>query len=305
LRIVAIAHHHRHALLPSRAADPIRAMLSTLRAARAPPRARGLAAQAPLLWKLAHGAFDPVVPMTSALSGIAPPTEVAPADVGATTVTSLPNGVRVASQDNGGAITAVGVYVGAGSRHETPYTAGATHLLEHCAFKGSKARSKYRMTRDVERTGAGFSAAASRETLAYAAECIRDKAADVMSILCETAVSPAVAVADEGALEYDTARAEVKVHVAAIKDELKDYSADPAGRVTEAVHAAAYHGNTLGEFWQGGVVVFFRSRIGYARGARVCGCVYSRLLRLSSSLAEEIGVGAAVFAALDAPARRR
>jgi mitochondrial-processing peptidase subunit alpha len=224
-------------------------MLSTLRAARtrsAAAPSRALAAQPSMLWKVAHGAFDPVVPMTSALPGIAPPSDLAPPAPGPTTVTTLANGVRVASQDNGGAVAAIGVYVGAGSRHETPYTAGATHLLEHCAFKGSAARSKYRMTRDLERTGAGFSAAASRETLAFAAECMRGAAPNVVSILSETAVSPGVAVLDQNAVEYGPAAAELKSHVEAIKGELKEYSADPAGHVTEAIHAAAFHGNTLG-----------------------------------------------------------
>lgn len=280
-------------------------MQSALRAARAPRHARGLAAEPSLLWKMAHGAFDPVVPMTSALPGVRAPADLAPPVTGETTVTTLPNGVRVASQDNGGTVAAVGVYVGAGSRHETPHTAGATHLLEHCAFKGSAARSKYRMTRDVERAGAGFSAAASRETLAYAAECVRGSAPEVVSILTESATSPAVAVEDESSVAYGAARSEIDAHVAAIKGELKEYAADPAGRVTEAVHAAAYHGNTLGKF--GGVSCISSGRClsfdflqSFKRGARVCGCVYPRLLRLSSSLAEQPGVCVAVFAALSA-----
>lgn len=227
-------------------------MLSSVRAARrvaAAPR-RGLAAPAEpgMLWKMAHGAFDPVVPMTSALPGVAPPADVPAPPPGAAHVTALANGVRVASADNGGAVAAVGVFVGAGSRHETPYTAGATHLLEHVAFKGGGARSKYRMTRDVERTGAAFTAGASRDTLTYAAEFMRDKAPDVVSILAESATSPAIAVADEAAPEYATASAEVRAHIAAIKGELETYEADPSGRVTEAIHAAAFHGNSLGTF---------------------------------------------------------
>jgi hypothetical protein len=31
------------------------------------------------------------------------------------------------------------------------------------------------------------------------------------------------------------------------KAELKEFSADPSGQVNEAIHAAAYHGNTLGK----------------------------------------------------------
>lgn len=225
-------------------------MLSTMRFSKGiVPRvpARALAAD-PAMWKFAHGAFDPETPMSVPLEGIDKPADTPVPNAGTVSISTLANGVRVASQDDGGIVSALGVYVESGSRHETPYTAGATHLLEHAAFKGSAARTKYRMTRDVERTGAGFSAAASRETLAYAAECMRDKAADVMSILAETAVSPMIALKDESSIDLDGATSEIEAHVTAIKGELKDYSAEPSGKVTESIHAAAFHGNTLGTF---------------------------------------------------------
>lgn len=227
-------------------------MLSTLRLARSrasAPSSRSFAAEPGLLWKLAHGAFDAVIPMSSALPNLPEQTDVSPVPLTDTAITTLANGVRVATADAGGAVAAVGVYVGAGSRHENPYTAGAAHMLEHCAFKGSATRSKYRMVRDMERTGAGFNAAASRETLAFAAETMREQVGDIVGILGEAATIPAVAVEDKSEVAYDAAVAEMKVHVGAIRSEMNDYAADPAGRVTEAIHAAAFHGNTLGKFF--------------------------------------------------------
>lgn len=248
-------------------------MLSTLRAARAaaatPPSRSFAAAEPSLLWKLAHGSFDPVVPMSTALPGIPVPKDLPPPLQGTPAITTLANGVRVASQDNGGAVAAVGVYVGVGSRHENPYTAGAAHMLEHCAFKGSSARSKYRMVRDMERTGAGFNAAASRETMAFAAECLPGAVKDTVSILSEAAISPGISMGDEADIAHDAAVAELKLHVQAIKEEVVDYAADPAGRVTEAIHAAAFHGNTLGKFhaW---LLGFFFCSVCCQRDARVC-----------------------------------
>jgi mitochondrial-processing peptidase subunit alpha len=201
------------------------------------------------MWKLAHGAFDADSPMSSPFPGIPTPSDAPVPVPGAVTVTSLSNGIRIASKDDGGAVAALGVFVGAGSRHETPYTAGATHLLEHLAFKGSSARSKYRMTRDVERTGASFAAAASRETLAYTAEVTRGgNVADVIAIMAESATTPAVAISDPESISYDAARGEIATHVAIMKSELAQYGTDAAGKVTEAIHAAAFHGNTLGMF---------------------------------------------------------
>jgi mitochondrial-processing peptidase subunit alpha len=227
-------------------------MISTMRlAARNPSASRSFAAAStspPLLWKLAHGAFDAETPMATPLPGIPIPSEAPVPTPGDVSLTTLSNGVRVASQDNGGSVSAMGVFVGAGSRHETPHTAGATHLLEHLAYKGSHARSKYRMTRDIERSGASFAAAASRETLAYTAEVRRaGDVADVVAIMAESATSPAVAIADTKSLDLDFAQTEINSQVAVLKSELAAFSADPAGKVSEAVHAAAFHGNTLGK----------------------------------------------------------
>ena len=55
-------------------------------------------------------------------------------------VTALPNGLRVASQRMPDVRTAaVGVWVAAGARSESAGTNGISHLLEHMAFKGTRA----------------------------------------------------------------------------------------------------------------------------------------------------------------------
>ena len=57
-------------------------------------------------------------------------------------VTTLPNGLRVASESTPFAETAsVGVWIDAGSRYETDDNNGAAHFLEHMAFKGTKVSS--------------------------------------------------------------------------------------------------------------------------------------------------------------------
>ncbi len=57
-------------------------------------------------------------------------------------VTTLPNGLRVATEQIPFAETAtVGVWINSGSRFETDETNGAAHFLEHILFKGTKARA--------------------------------------------------------------------------------------------------------------------------------------------------------------------
>ena len=56
-------------------------------------------------------------------------------------VTTLPNGLRVATENVPFAETAcVGVFIDAGSRYETDANNGSAHFLEHMAFKGTKVR---------------------------------------------------------------------------------------------------------------------------------------------------------------------
>lgn len=58
----------------------------------------------------------------------------------ATKVTTLANGMRVATEQLDGAQTAtIGVWIDAGSRYEDQRTNGVAHFLEHMAFKVSPA----------------------------------------------------------------------------------------------------------------------------------------------------------------------
>lgn len=57
-------------------------------------------------------------------------------------VTTLSNGLRVASEANPYAETAtVGIWINSGSRFETDANNGTAHFLEHILFKGTKVGS--------------------------------------------------------------------------------------------------------------------------------------------------------------------
>jgi len=58
-----------------------------------------------------------------------------------TTVTQ--NGIRVCTEtQRGSSVAAVGVFIGAGTRHETLESSGAAHFLEHLHFKGTTKRTR-------------------------------------------------------------------------------------------------------------------------------------------------------------------
>ena len=54
-----------------------------------------------------------------------------------TQVTVLPNKIRVATENTPGHFAAVGLYIDAGTRYETPLTSGVTHFLDRLAFRVS------------------------------------------------------------------------------------------------------------------------------------------------------------------------
>lgn len=59
-----------------------------------------------------------------------------------TRVTTINNGMRIATEDSGLATATVGIWIDAGSRYETPKNNGVAHFLEHMAFKGTTKRSQ-------------------------------------------------------------------------------------------------------------------------------------------------------------------
>ncbi|TIB81103.1 hypothetical protein E3Q22_01432 [Wallemia mellicola] len=102
----------------------------------------------------------------------------------ATQVTSLSNGLTVATEENDTKSATVGVWIDSGSRGESAKTNGTAHFLEHMAFKGTNRRSQFDLELEVESLGAHLNAYTSREqTVYYAKSFSQDvpKAVDVLS----------------------------------------------------------------------------------------------------------------------------
>jgi len=103
-----------------------------------------------------------------------------------TTVTTLPNGLRVASETMPGQSATVGVWVDTGSRFETDQNNGVAHFLEHLIFKGTQRRSQYELEMEVENMGAHLNAYTSREQTVYYAKSFASdvpKCAEMLSDL--------------------------------------------------------------------------------------------------------------------------
>jgi predicted Zn-dependent peptidase len=100
--------------------------------------------------------------------------------------TTLDNGLRVVTETMPSTRSvAVSIYVGAGSRYETPEQAGMSHLLEHLLFKGTTKRpSPQEISELIEGVGGVMNAGTDRELTVYYAKVARmhfDRAADVLT----------------------------------------------------------------------------------------------------------------------------
>lgn len=145
-----------------------------------------------------------------------------------TKVTTLPNGLRVASEENYGQVTALGMFVDAGSRYETDANNGISHLMEHMAFKSTENRSHLRLVRDIEDIGGQMAAASAREFMIFQGECLREYVEKAVDILADTIVRPKLAPWD-----IDEQR---KV----IGYDLENMEANAQSVLTELLHGAAY-----------------------------------------------------------------
>ena len=77
-----------------------------------------------------------------------------------------------------------GVFVGTGSRNETPDNNGISHMIEHMCFKGTERRTAIQISKEMDDLGVNFNAYTGKEITAYFVQCIDDcieQAVDVLS----------------------------------------------------------------------------------------------------------------------------
>ncbi|AWN38631.1 M16 family metallopeptidase [Methylobacterium radiodurans] len=99
-------------------------------------------------------------------------------------VTRLANGVTVATEAMPGVATAtLGVWVGAGSRHERADESGLSHLIEHMAFKGTRTRSARQIAEDIENVGGEINAATSAEGTSYSARVLGEDVGIALDVI--------------------------------------------------------------------------------------------------------------------------
>uniref|UniRef100_A0A8C1VNA2 Mitochondrial-processing peptidase subunit alpha n=1 Tax=Cyprinus carpio TaxID=7962 RepID=A0A8C1VNA2_CYPCA len=185
------------------------------------------------------GSAYPSVSLSTPLPGI--PTPVFASVDGhekyETKITTLENGLKVASQNKFGQFCTVGILVNSGSRHEAKYPSGIAHFLEKLSFSSTaQFGSKDEILLTLEKHGGICDCQTSRDTTMYAVSAEVKGLDTVVNLLSDAVLQPCLL--DE----------EIEMTRMAVRFELEDLNMrpDPEPLLTEMIHAAAYRGNTVG-----------------------------------------------------------
>uniref|UniRef100_A0A8K9Y511 Mitochondrial-processing peptidase subunit alpha n=1 Tax=Oncorhynchus mykiss TaxID=8022 RepID=A0A8K9Y511_ONCMY len=190
--------------------------------------------------KCSSGSGYPNISLSAPLPGIPKPVFAAvdSHEQCETKITTLENGLKVASQNKFGQFCTVGILVNSGSRHETKYPSGIAHFLEKLAFSSTDTfyGSKDEILLTLEKHGGICDCQTSRDTTMYAVSAEVKGLDTVVSLLSDAVLQPRLL--DE----------EIEMTRMAVRFELEDLSMrpDPEPLLTEMIHAAAYRGNTVG-----------------------------------------------------------
>jgi processing peptidase subunit alpha len=149
-------------------------------------------------------------------------------------ISTLPNGIRVATEALPGHFSAIGVYIDAGSRYENEYLRGCSHIMDRLAFKSTTKRTSDEMLEALESLGGNIQCASSRESLMYQSATFNSAVPTTVELLAETIRNPLI-TEEEVAQQIETARYEIG-----------EIWSKPEMILPELVHMAAYKDNTLG-----------------------------------------------------------
>ncbi len=111
--------------------------------------------------------------------------------------TVLPGGLRIITEAMPGVRSAsVGIWVGVGSRDETPSVAGTSHFLEHLLFKGTQHRSALDIAMAMDTIGGEFNAFTEKEHTCFYATVLDQQLPTAVDIIADVVLNATIAAAD-------------------------------------------------------------------------------------------------------------
>jgi predicted Zn-dependent peptidase len=147
---------------------------------------------------------------------------------------TLDNGTRVVFEHLPHVRSAAfGVWVGTGSRHETPALAGASHALEHMAFKGTLTRSSQEIAQHMDSIGGRLNAFTTKEFTCYYGRALDTHLTEALDLVFDIFFN---AKLDES--DWQTERG-------VILEEIGMYADTPDDLVSERLFKSVFKGSPL------------------------------------------------------------
>jgi processing peptidase subunit beta len=180
-----------------------------------------------------HSKLDELVPLiipetpvsrTAQLLGAHPETKI----------TTLPNGLRIASETIPGPTATVGIWIDTGSRYESEANNGVAHFLEHMSFKGTEKRSRVKLETEIENIGGHLNAYTSREQTVFYAKVLKNNVGQALDILADIVQNSKVTEEDVNA-ERGTILREMEV----VDSQMEEV-------IFDRLHGTAFRGTALG-----------------------------------------------------------
>lgn len=147
---------------------------------------------------------------------------------------TLSNGLRVIVENNSSPVVYCGFVVCAGTRHEDAADSGMAHFIEHMSFKGTRRRTSWRVTNDVERLGGELNAFTSKQETVYYATALRENFSRVADVLTDIVF---------GSVYRQT---EIDKEVEVICDEIDSYKDSPSELIFDEFESMLFTGQPLG-----------------------------------------------------------
>ncbi|MGK5678661.1 M16 family metallopeptidase [Actinoplanes sp. URMC 104] len=154
--------------------------------------------------------------------------------------TTLPSGLRIVTE----AIpttrsAALGVWVGIGSRDETPGMLGASHFLEHLLFKGTHKRTALQISAELEAVGGETNAFTTKEYTCYYARVLDADLPLAVDVLCDAVADSLIEPAD------------VETERGVILEEIAMHEDEPGDEVHDIFTEAIFGDHPLGRLISG------------------------------------------------------
>ncbi|XP_077298628.1 mitochondrial-processing peptidase subunit alpha [Arctopsyche grandis] len=180
----------------------------------------------------------PLPPLTEPMPGLPTPIYSTSKFEGNTTeVTTLSNGLKVASEKRFGQFCTVGVVVDSGSRYEVAHPSGISHFLEKLAFgQTQKYGDKIKLLSALEKHGGICDCQSSRDALMYATSADTRGLSTITQVLAEVVLRPILS------------NEEVEMAQQAVAFDLETLAMRPEQEtiLIDMIHSAGYGNSTLG-----------------------------------------------------------